>query len=399
MRIVHLTVDWQPTGGISSYVRLLAPAQAAAGHDVLVIHAGDVTEDEGCSPTTGVHVRALTNALRLAPDEGQYVSPVLEAIDAFKPDIAHFHGSDNFSVENAVRARVPSLKTMHNLLFCPAGTKYHGATGKACELATGILCVPRQGYLRCTTSKRPSVWWRNYQYTVRANAHNQTHTDLIVTSEYVRRTAAASGFDRTRISVVPYFTTVPASVPPVTTRNVLYVGRLSREKGPDLVLEAMALVPGDSRAVIIGDGIDMGYLHKRADALGLTDRVDFRGWLNGAALEDEYRRAAIVVVPSRLPEPFGITGIEALAWARPVVAFGVGGIPEWLTDGVGGFCVPGEDVGAMAQRIRQLLDDPSMAHEVGARGRARAERDFAVGPHLANLAPIYSRVMSRPVGR
>ena len=291
MRIVHLTVDWHPTGGVSSYIRLVAPAQAAAGHQVLVVHAGEPRDDDGRPAADGVTARAFPGALRVAgTDEARHVPAVLDAVSAFAPDLAHFHASNNFSIEDAVRARVPTLKTLHALAFCPTGTKYHAATGQACTFKTGVMCVPRQAYLRCTMSKRPTVWWNNYAQTVRANVHHQSFGQLVVTSQYVRRQAMANGFDGDRIAVVPYFTALPAEVPPVNSRDVLYIGRIAREKGADLVLEAMALVPGEWRVVIVGDGIDMAYLRTRADALGMRDRVTFKGWMTGAALEDELRR-------------------------------------------------------------------------------------------------------------
>jgi glycosyltransferase involved in cell wall biosynthesis len=394
VRILHLTADWHHTGGVSSYVRLVAPALVAEGHDVLVIHAGDATTE---GVTDRLDVQAFPASLRPCPDEKRFVPAVMEAVRAFAPDVAHFHASNNFAIEDAVRSRIPALKTMHTLGFCPAGTKYHAALGKPCTVTTGLMCVPRQGYLRCTMSKRPTVWWRNYTHTTRANRHHQTYGQLIVTSQYVRQQAMASGFDGDRIAVVPYFTTLPAAVTPVTTRSVLFVGRIAREKGADLVLEAMARVPGDWRVGIVGDGIDTAFVRARASALGIVDRVDFKGWMTGTALEEEYRQAAVVVVPSRLPEPFGITGIESMAWQRPVVAFDVGGIPEWLDAGVGGYRVPAGDVQAMAARIRELLEHPQAADQVAARGRERVQRDFTAAPHLRKLLPLYERVISHGV--
>lgn len=398
MRIAHLTADWHPTGGVSSHLRLLVPAQAAEGHRVLVVHSGEPHQEDARLADDGIDVLAFPAALRTAgAGETRYVPAVLDAVRAFAPDLAHFHVSDNFAIENAVRARVPALKMLHTHGYCPAGTKYHAATGQVCTYRTGVLCVPRQAYLRCTMSKRPTVWWNNYTQTSRANTQHQSYGQLLVASEYVRRTAMATGFDGDRIAVTPYFTTLPADVPAVTTRDVLYIGRVSREKGADLVLEAMALVPGAWRVVIVGDGIDMAYLRQRAVALGMRDRVVFKGWLTGAALEDEYRHAAVVVVPSRLPEPFGITGIEAMAWQRPVVAFDVGGIPEWLENGVGGFRVAAGDLPGMAARIQQLLEDPDQARVVAERGRARVAHDFTAGAHLSRLWPIYDRVISHGV--
>ena len=394
VRIVHLTVDWHSTGGVSSYIRLLAPAQAAAGHQVLVVHAG-APRDDGRAAVDGVTVRAFPGALRA--DDARCAPAVLDAVLGFAPDLAHVHASINFALENAVRARIPALKTLHVYEFCPAGTKFHAATGQACTVTTGLLCVPRQGYLRCTTSRRPAVWWGNYRQALRSNRHHQDYDQLIVASEFVRRQAIATGFDGARVAVVPYFTTLPADVPPVTTRNVLHVGRVVREKGADLLLEAMAQVPGEWRVVIVGDGIDLAFVRQRAAALGIADRVDFKGWRTGTALDEEYRHAAVVAVPSRWPEPFGITGIESMAWQRPVVAFDVGGIPEWLEDGAGGFRVAAGDVPGMAARIRQLLEDPEQAREVAARGRARVAQDFTATTHLRQLASIYDRVVANGV--
>jgi len=102
----------------------------------------------------------------------------------------------------------------------------------------------------------------------------------------------------------------------------------------------------------------------------------------------------VVVVPSRWPEPFGIVGIEAMAHGRPVVAFGVGGIPEWLTDGVGGFVVPPADVATMAGRIVSVLANPAEAEAMALRGRARVLRDFSEEAHLAKLVPLYERAVA-----
>lgn len=389
MRIAHLTADWLATGGVSSYVRLLAPAQAADGHDVLVVHA-NAPLDEPLPPR--VSIAAVPAAFRHDPhsDDARFVAPVRAALERFAPDLVHVHASDNFAVEDDVRARYPTIKTMHNLWFCPAGTKYHAGTGHACVHPTGVLCVPRQALLTCTMSRRPWVWWSNYQLASRSIAHHLTWRQLIVTSPFVREQAMASGFDGARIAVVPYFTDIPAVVDPSASTRVLYVGRVAREKGADLVVEALARCPGDWRGVIIGDGIDMPYVRQRVDALGLRDRIEFPGWMTGDALADQYRRAGVVVVPSRLPEPFGITGIEAMAHARPVVAFRTGGIPSWLEDGVGGWLAEPGSAEDLARQITRVLTRPDEARAAAERGRRRAVQDFSYRAHVARLDPLYA---------
>jgi glycosyltransferase involved in cell wall biosynthesis len=143
--------------------------------------------------------------------------------------------------------------------------------------------------------------------------------------------------------------------------------------------------------VIVGSGPELEPLRKKAHVLNLAGRVSFPGWLTGDALSDAYARAAVVVVPSRWPEPFGIVGLEAMAHGRVVVAFNVGGIPEWLEEGIGGTLVPAGDVAALAERIGWMLDHPDDARRMAALGHTRVASDFSPAAHLARLLPVYER--------
>jgi glycosyltransferase involved in cell wall biosynthesis len=394
VRLALLTNDWHPTGGVASHLRLVAPALAAAGHEVLVLHAGHPSDDGQSNGHPGLTVRGLLGAFR---DFGRRadaaaVPRVLEALSAFGADVAHLHANTNTRVEAAVRRTLPALRTIHALDLCPSGTKFHFATGRTCHFATGPLCLPRQVSLRCTLSKRPSVIWQQYTRTRERNDVFRTHRHLVVASEYVRQLAITNGVDADRVAVIPYFTPHQPDSSPATSRTVLFVGRVTPEKGVDLMVEALRRVPGDWHLVVVGDGIGMAQLRRTIATAGLTTRVTYRGWLGGEALAAAYRDAAVVVVPSRWPEPFGIVGIEALSFGRPVVAFATGGIPEWLRDGDGGYLVPPCDVDAMATRIADLLARPDEAADMAARGRARVRREYSEIVHLDRLIPLYERV-------
>ncbi len=396
MRIALLTDDWRPTGGVANHVRLVAPALANAGHQVLVLHAGDEREHAGDRPVPGVTVQGILGAFR---DFGHnantaVIPPVVEALRDFGADIAHLHANANLVLERAVRAAVPTLKTLHTLDLCPSGTKFHFATSQACHYQTGPLCLPRQVYLRCTLSKRPQVLWRNYRRTREANVELRTYRRVLVASEFVRQLAISNGVAADRVSVIPYFTHAPTVVEPSQGRTVLFVGRVTPEKGVEMLIEAMRLVPDPWQLVIVGEGMSMPRVTRAVADAGLTDRVTCRGWLNGEALAQAYRDAAVVVVPSRWPEAFGIVGIEALAQARPVVAFRTGGIPEWLHEGDGGHLVPPGDVAALAVGIRALLDAPGDAARLAMLGRTRVLSEYSEVAHLARLIPVYADVQS-----
>jgi glycosyltransferase involved in cell wall biosynthesis len=372
---------------MAAYLHLLTRALAAAGHNVLVVHG-----EAGVAPAAppGVVVQAVPGAFRASPDAGTGAR-VQAIVRDFAPDVLHFHGTNDFPLEADLRGRYPTLKTLHVYDFCPSGTKYHHRPGIACVERTGWPCLSHQVFRRCTLSKRPQVIWSQYRHAVTANAHHQTFPHLVVASEFVKREAMRTGFDGARLHVVPYFTTLPETVTPAASREVLFVGRLTREKGADLLIDALASIRAPWRCVIAGEGMDAPLVRRRAQALGVADRVVFAGWLTGEALAAAYRRAAVVAVPSRWPEPFGIVGIEAFAHGRPVVAFRVGGIPEWLDDGSSGYGVTPLDARAFGARIADLLDHPDRAAAMGATGRARVTRDFTSAPHLARLMPFYEQ--------
>lgn len=391
MRLALLTDDWQPTGGVASYVRLVAPALARAGHDVLVLHAG---HDSASNSLPGVTVRGILGAFR---DFGPAANTagaraVSDAVRNFGADVAHVHANTNLALADAVCALLPAVKTIHALDLCPSGSKFHFATGRICTYVTGAMCLPRQVYLRCTLSKRPNVIWHQQQRTLGANARLRQYRAIVTASQYIRRLAIDNGVDAGRLSVIPYFTTPPVDVSPPRGRSVLFVGRITPEKGLGVLVEALARVSGDWHLNVVGDGLNMARERARVAEMQLADRVTFHGWLNGAALDSAYRDASVVVVPSRWPEPFGIVGLEAMAFARPVVAFAVGGIPEWLTDGEGGFLVQPHAVDQLADAISRVFDDPAEAERMAARGRARVMRDFSESQHLSQLLPLYERV-------
>ena len=100
--------------------------------------------------------------------------------------------------------------------------------------------------------------------------------------------------------------------------------------------------------------------------------------------------AKLVVVPSRWPEPFGMIGLEAMHYGRPVVAFRVGGIPDWLEHGVTGLLAPEQDTRALAQAIDQLLADPQLCAKFGAAAQSCVREKFSFDRYLDRLEMLLS---------
>ncbi|MFQ5692238.1 MAG: glycosyltransferase family 4 protein, partial [Nitrospinota bacterium] len=212
---------------------------------------------------------------------------------------------------------------------------------------------------------------------------------MVAPSGFVRALLVRNGFPAEGIDVIPYFTDLPGGPDAEPeARRVLFVGRLAPEKGIDLLMDALASLSAPCALDVVGDGPEMDPLRRKAEAA--KGRVDarFHGWVDNAEVSRFYRRAALLAFPSYSLETFGIVGIEAMAHRRPVVAFDVGGVREWLAEGETGYAVPRKDVAALAGRIGRLLEDRELARRLGERGRALVEERFTREAHMRRLVPL-----------
>ena len=163
----------------------------------------------------------------------------------------------------------------------------------------------------------------------------------------------------------------PSQAPPRPSPIALFASRLERNKGTQLLPEIAKLLPSGAKLVVVGEGEQRDELLETVTRAGIDDRLVFRGWLEGKELMRAYGEARVIIFPSLLDEPFGRVGIEAMAVGRPVVAFDVGGVREWLTHGETGFLVPRGDVRKMAEFCRLLLENPDLADRLGRTGQER----------------------------
>jgi glycogen(starch) synthase len=179
--------------------------------------------------------------------------------------------------------------------------------------------------------------------------------------------------------------------PPV----LLCAGRVEREKGFDVALAAFAEVLRShprARLLIAGDGTCRTQLEIIAQRLGLTQNVDFLGWVSPEAMTTLINRCTLALVPSRL-EGFGLLALEAALMSRPVVASNVGGLPEVL--GGAGVLVPSEDSDALAGAILRLLNEPQTALEEGANLHQIARRDFTAKRHADQYEELYAQLVAQ----
>jgi D-inositol-3-phosphate glycosyltransferase len=184
---------------------------------------------------------------------------------------------------------------------------------------------------------------------------------------------------------------------------VLQLGRMVPRKGVDNVIESVAVLRDrhriDARLLVVGGETPPGELHNSPElerlmalsaALGLQDRVDFVGQKARSELSIYYS-AADVFVTTPWYEPFGITPLEAMACATPVVGAAVGGIKTTIQEGVTGYLVPPKQPRALAERLALLYRNPAYARELGAAGWRRVHRLYTWRSVAERIAAIYEK--------
>ena len=313
--------------------------------------------------------------------------------DATKPDIAHFHnihGHLTTSIIKPLRDRgIPIVWTLHDYRqVCPNTSML--SHGEICD-----RCLPNKFYNvvlhRCKKgSLAASVVAMLSMYYERLTRVPDRIARFITPSGFLRSKLIQGHFDPEKIETIPNFVDLVRFRPEPEGEHYLYIGRLSYEKGIDVLIRAAASLD-TGRLFIVGEGPVENELRALAGRVG-AGRVEFLGFRSGEELEHLIARSQFVVLPSRWYENLPFSIMEAFASGKPVIATDLGGIPEMVEDGVNGFLFPNGDVKALTERIRRLLSDHALRAEMGKRAREKAERLYNRETHYEKVMKVYEKV-------
>lgn len=383
MKILHVNDHYTAYGGVEQYLLSVVELLAAGGHENVILYQLD---------EPGTIEQGLWPAYQLPPssDGAQLATFLKSIITAEQVDAAYIHHVASAEVVTAVVRALPAVVYVHGFTaVCPGMAKYFRRGNEICERPFGWACVPLHYLRRCSDARHPASIARIMQNTARLKNALLQAQHLIVASRYMRALLTQNGFDGSRVVILPpHFLaddTVLEWKPPEAADTVLYSGRLEIEKGVPYLLRAVAELPKTVQLVVAGDGTLRTEYEQMSVALGISDRVLFTGWLGRADLDRWYSRSTAVVLPTICPEAFGKVGIEAMTWGRPVVAFNVGGISDWLEHGVNGILVNPRSVRQLSQAISNLLQDPNRCASMGRAGQRIAIERYRADAHLALL--------------
>jgi glycosyltransferase involved in cell wall biosynthesis len=219
---------------------------------------------------------------------------------------------------------------------------------------------------------------------------------FVVHSDEMRARALGFGAPANRLLSIPHGVDLDEFTPPADRAGpplIVGVGRLSEEKGFDLLLAALAKLPTglDWRCELVGEGPQRAALAELAQRLSLTGRVRFVGPLPPSEVRLRLAAAHLLAAPSRR-EGFSVVALEAMAAGLPILATTVGALPQLVAADESGVLVKAGDAAELAAALARLLADAELRRRLGAAGRRRAEA-YALTRVNAPLVELYRRLV------
>jgi glycosyltransferase involved in cell wall biosynthesis len=312
--------------------------------------------------------------------------------------IFHVHSLSDPVLLEALFELGPVLRTLHEpRTFCPGQGKFWRTDEVPCTLPYGMHCIWHTYQKRCSNRhpKRLLAAMKNTHYEL--TTATKRYAAIVANSQWIASQAIESGFPTNKVHVIPYFTeeVQPTQIQKTRNPSILFVGRLTKEKGLHYLIDALAAMQRSNikpHLDIVGDGHERSVFERQVEHLGLRDSCTFHGWLGRSQIKAIFHRCMVVAFPSIYPEAFGIVGIEAMMHARPVVAFDVGGVQEWLQDGVTGLLVEPKDKDGLAAALTRVCKDYRYASYLGDSGRLSALQSFLPENHLSSLMKLYNQI-------
>lgn len=384
IKILHINDKFDWSGGAETYLIQLVEELGKRDIENIVIYGkkNKYLEDK----IRSYYIPRITS-FSFIPNNA--LKKLKEILFKEKPDVVYLHKIDNLHVIQFCSRSFATFFYMHGYRYiCPGTEKYFIRQEKICKKNFGLQCL-FYPYLKMCNTRRPDRVLKSFYKVLKAKeALKNIH--IIVASNYVRERFIQEGFNGTRISVIPCFTSLPKKFGNSNNpKKILYLGRIAEVKGVNHLLKALALVESDYEVTITGAGKNLGYLRNLALHLKIDEKVKFVGWANRKQRDELLKNCAFVVMPSLWPECFGIVGIEAMAFGKPIVAYNVGGISDWLEDGENGFLVTQGDYEELAEKIDFLLSNPEIAQKCGINGRRIVERRFTAEMHIDKLLEAF----------
>jgi glycosyltransferase involved in cell wall biosynthesis len=405
MRIAAVNSHHARIGGAETYLDTVIPALAAADHQIAFYSEFDAPP--------GAPLIRLPDRAPLWCASAMGTRQALAALEQWRPDVIYVHGMYLQSAAPVVEI-APVVLFAHGYYgTCISGNKMFAAPRpRPCARRFGLRCFVHYYPHRCG-GLNPMRMLLDYSSQAARLALMRRYAAILTTSDHMRAEFVRHGLSPERVHTLrpplapdrffqPPAGAENARVPATADRELrlLFAGRMTGLKGGLIMIDALAPVASalkrPLRVTFVGDGPDRPRWEqraRRAQTASSNLQIEFTGWLDPSRLGQLMLDSDLLVVPSTWPEPFGQVGPEAGVHGLPAAAFAVGGIPEWLRDGVNGRLAPGDPPSAagLAHAIVECVRDPAELARLKNGAREQARR-YGLQAHIDALLAIFASV-------
>jgi glycosyltransferase involved in cell wall biosynthesis len=403
MRILKINKFFYPKGGSELYMFRLSELLDKKGNETAffsMIHENNKQSEwngyfiENIDYHRRMSVKNQLKVLKKMLYSREAYSKTLKIIDEFKPDVAHIYNFNHQltpSVLFASKERgVPVVTSVSDYkIVCPSYLMLnHGNVCERCKGKRFYNCL----FTRChkgSFKNSLAVLIESYLHHKVLNSYGNIDR-FICPSVFVMNKIREMGLKGDCVHLPCYIDVNKWKPDGVSDRargkNILFCGRLSREKG---VLTLIDAVNGlDVNLTIVGEGPFRKEIERGIKARGLNN-VRLTGYLDTAELMERIKESLFLIVPSEWYEVFGLVIVEAFAFGLPVIGADIGAIPELVKEGENGLLfVPGNAADLRA-KIKYFLDNPGEARRMGKNAREFVEKKFNEDKYYGEIMNAY----------
>lgn len=413
LKIGLLTMDYPPgpTGGIGRWSKTLAIALSQLGHEVHVFTLSSAHDTVDFEEGVFVHrVRRQWHPDVKSPISSPLPQSAIDTMMSFGDAVKRSHEEAPFDIVSTPIWELPGLVLLAEKEL-PIVLTAHSAYASIRPYKPDWSPDTEYGRLHVDLMIAAEQWaWRNVPAAI-------CNSDVIMHEFNELYGVRRAGQTLKVVHGIPPISSEPVvSVAQGGTKSfdhdkdqvtIVYVGRLEKRKGIDLLLAAIPAVVDRcprARFVIVGEdvvedpivGSHQTAFQKKHDGTKVGGRVTFAGHVSDRELVDVYQTCNIFVAPSRF-ESFGLIFIEAMAHGKPVVALSVGGALEIIRDGVDGVLVSPDDSAALADALARLVENDALRRSMGENALGRFESQFTAKKMAQDMVAAYRRLIDEGV--
>lgn len=388
MKIMMVHVKYRQKGGEDAVFENEVKLLKDGGQNVIpILFSNDEIKDAGI-------INKLMSGLN-AIWSFKYYKIMNDLIIRENPDVVHFHNMFPLLSPSVYKAcydnKTPVIQTLHNYRWgCPAATFYR--EGSVCELCMSNGLMNSVKY-SCYKKSRviTFVVVIMIKFSKWLNIFERYVTKIIVLTDFAKNKMAEAGLPKSKLVVKPNFAFMTDYKSVNSSKNesayVLFIGRLSGEKGIKFLAESLVKAPKNLCVKVAGQGPD--YEEVKAFIEDNDINMELLGSLNKSALSDAIKGCSLVVIPSQWYEGFPMVILDAYSHGKPVLISNIGGLPELVISGKTGEIFELGNINSLRDKLINLMEDQEKLSIMGANAYHKFKNEYSSENNLLRVNELY----------